>query len=121
MLKLIGLKTCSTCKAIEKQLKIKGLEYDYQDVRENRPSKKQIENWLSLIGEDQIRKLVNTSGLVYRELNLKDKWANLSLNEQIELLASDGMLVKRPILVTEDQQIFIGNEAKKCLEEDLIK
>lgn len=120
MIRLVGLKTCSTCKAVEKQLKQKGFSYQYQDVRENRPTREQITEWLILIGEQNIRKLLNTSGLVYRELGLKDKWYLLTLDEQIELLASNGMLIKRPILLLNSQQILIGNEVKKSLEDDLI-
>lgn len=116
-MKLIGLKTCSTCKLIEKMLKQANLDYCYQDVRENPPMVEQIRGWLSIIQEDNIKKLVNTSGNVYKSLGLKDKWEQMNLDEKVNLLASDGMLIKRPILELDNGRIFIGKDIQRYLEE----
>ncbi|MBK0347637.1 Spx/MgsR family RNA polymerase-binding regulatory protein [Aerococcaceae bacterium zg-ZJ1578] len=117
MLHLIGLTTCSTCKAIEKQLKAKEIDYLYQDVRQERPTESQVQKWVEQIGEVSIKKLVNTSGMRYRELQLKDKWDSLMIEDKISLLASDGMLIKRPILETSDGNFYIGKEVSQFLEQ----
>lgn len=117
MYQLIGLKTCSTCRQIEKLLRQADIEYQYQDVRTDRPTTDQIRGWLSFIGEENIDKLVNSHGQVYRDLHLKDHWKGYTVSEKIKTLGSDGMLIKRPILITDSNQLFVGNEVKHYLEE----
>lgn len=114
---LIGLKTCSTCRQIEKLLRQADITYQYQDVRTDRPTADQIRGWLSSINEENIDKLVNTHGQVYRERQLKNDWKNFSVEEKIQTLALDGMLIKRPILITDNNRLFVGNEVKNYLEE----
>ena len=97
---LLGYKKCSTCKGVEKILKDKGYEYSFRDITENKLS---------------IKKFFNTSGLLYREMELSRKLAAMEEDKQFELLASDGKLVKRPILLT-DEKIYVGADVKKYLE-----
>ncbi|MBF6625072.1 Spx/MgsR family RNA polymerase-binding regulatory protein [Aerococcaceae bacterium zg-BR9] len=116
MLRLVGLTTCSTCKAVEKLLKEKNIDYTYQDVRQNRPSESQIRQWLETIGANNMKKIFNTSGMSYRQLKLKHRWDLLTADEKIDLLANDGMLLKRPILETESGEIYIGKDVTAFLE-----
>ena len=113
-MKLIGYKKCSTCKNIEKLLEEKGLDYDYREIDKENPSAKEIKAWHEKSGLD-IQKFFNSSGLVYRRLGLKDKLKIMDLEEKYRLLSQDGMLVKRPILLTEDQ-VLVGPQVKKYLE-----
>ena len=97
---------CSTCKKAQKWLSDNGFDYEMRDIKENNPTHEELEEWHRINGLP-LRKFFNTSGLLYRELGLKDKLASMSDEEQLELLASDGMLVKRPILV-DGKTILIG-------------
>ena len=92
---------CSTCQKAKRWLDEHGVMYEDRHIVENNPTVAELKTWLSLSGGD-IKKLFNTSGLKYKALNLKEKLPNMSEEEQIELLATDGMLVKRPLLVGED-------------------
>ena len=92
---------CSTCQKAKRWLDEHGVAYEDRHIVENNPTVAELKTWLSLSGGD-IKKLFNTSGLKYKALNLKEKLPNMSEEEQIELLATDGMLVKRPLLVGED-------------------
>ncbi|MDU7163535.1 MAG: Spx/MgsR family RNA polymerase-binding regulatory protein [Anaerococcus vaginalis] len=103
---LIGYKSCSTCKKTEKFLKEMKIEYKFQDVKEEKPEKDQIKEIYQKSGLD-IKKFFNTSGQIYRKLNLKDKLKDMTEDEKLDLLASDGMLLKRPILVYGDD-IVVG-------------
>lgn len=97
----INYPKCSTCKKARKWLDEKGIEYDDRHIVEDRPTANEIEQWVSASGL-KTRRFFNTSGMKYRELGLKDKLDGMTDAEQIELLASDGMLVKRPVLVGEN-------------------
>ena len=97
---------CSTCKKAREFLKEHGIPFQERDIKENRPSKNELEKWITLSGESP-RKFFNTSGLVYKSMNLKDKLDSMTREEQILLLSSDGMLVKRPLLITDDK-VYIG-------------
>ncbi|REK75770.1 arsenate reductase family protein [Paenibacillus paeoniae] len=103
---IIEYPKCSTCKAAIKSLKAKGNEVVTRHIVENTPTAKELKELLQLGGLD-IKKLFNTSGEVYRELGLKDKLANMTEEEKLELLASHGMLIKRPI-VTDGKQVTVG-------------
>ena len=103
---LIGLPKCSTCKKAEKFLKDNNIDYDYQDIREDNPSYDQIKEIYQKSSLD-IKKFFNTSGMAYRKENLKDKLPQMTEDEKLEKLASDGMLVKRPILIYKDK-ILVG-------------
>jgi len=114
MTKLIGYKKCSTCKNIEKMLKEKNISYDYREIDKDLLSVDELKKIRELADID-IFKLFNTSGVKYRELGLKDKKNDMSEEEIYELLSTDGMLVKRPILLTEGKA-FVGPQVKKYLE-----
>ena len=98
MLEFIEYPKCTTCKKAKKELDQLGLEYKDVHIVEETPSEKVILNWLETSGFE-LKQFFNTSGIKYRELGLKDKVGTLSNKEVAKLLASDGMLLKRPILV----------------------
>ena len=87
---------CTTCKKAEKWLK----EYEPRDIKEENPTEEELTEWIKRSGLT-IKRFFNTSGMLYREMGLKSKLPEMSEAEQIALLATDGMLVKRPLLVTE--------------------
>ena len=102
----INYPKCSTCKKAKKWLKENGFEFEDRDIKLDNPTKEELKKWYQMSGTD-IKEFFNSSGFLYRELSLKDKLSDMSLDEKLELLASDGMLVKRPILVT-DKHILLG-------------
>ncbi len=89
---------CSTCKKAKKWLDDNNIEYDERNIVTQKPTKEELKKWI-LDGKVEIKKLFNTSGNLYKELNLKDKLNDLGEDEKIELLSSNGMLVKRPLIV----------------------
>ena len=101
---------CTTCKKAKKWLRDNGLEFTARHIKEQNPTAEELAAWQEK-GGLELKKFFNTSGLVYRDLGLKDKLPSLSREEQLSLLASDGMLVKRPILVTEDA-VLVGFREK---------
>ena len=102
---------CTTCKKAKKWLEENKIEFTERNIVTETPSIKELTEWIKTNGED-IKKWFNTSGLKYKELNLKDKLNTMTEKEKIELLASDGMLIKRPLLIT-DKGIFIGFKEEK--------
>ena len=102
---------CTTCIKAKKYLDSKSIKYEDRHIKENNPSKEELTKWINKYKID-IKKLFNTSGMKYRELSLKEKLPNMTEKEKIELLASDGMLVKRPLLITDDN-IVIGFKEKE--------
>lgn len=102
---------CSTCKKAQKWLDAEQIKYQSRDIKEKRPSFTELKKWHQMSGLP-VKKFFNTSGLVYRELNLKDKLPQLSEEEQLKLLATDGMLVKRPLVITDDKVLVGFKEAE---------
>lgn len=92
---------CSTCKRAEKFLKENNVEFVNRNIVEENPTAEELSLWMDKSGLEPI-KFFNTSGVLYREMNLKDKIKTMSKEEMIEILSTNGMLVKRPLLVTED-------------------
>lgn len=92
---------CTTCQKAKKCLDGHGAVYTDRHIKEENPTAEELRTWYQASGLP-LKKFFNTSGLVYKALNLKDKLPTMTEEEQLELLASDGMLVKRPILVGED-------------------
>ncbi len=92
---------CSTCKKAEKWLKDHNIEYTNRNIKEENPSYDELKEWQEKSGLD-IKKFFNTNGNLYKEMNLKEKLPNMKLEEKLALLATDGMLVKRPIIVDGD-------------------
>ncbi len=98
---------CSTCKKAKKWLDDHGLTYTARHIKEENPTYEELSRWQEVSGLP-IKKFFNTSGLQYKALGLKDKLPQMSQDEQLLLLSSDGMLVKRPIVVTEDGSVLVG-------------
>ena len=92
---------CSTCKKAEAWLVEKGISFQKRDIKEDNPTREELARWLAASGLP-VKRFFNTSGLQYKALGLKEKLPAMSEDEQLDLLATDGMLVKRPVLVGED-------------------
>ena len=106
---ILCLDTCSTCRRALKWLDERGAAYTVRSIRDQNPSCEELKDWTQKAGLP-LRRFFNTSGLRYRELGLKDKLDSMSEEEILRLLASDGMLVKRPLLVKEGTVIPGFNE-----------
>ena len=91
---------CTTCQKAGKWLDECGIDYHFRDIKENNPTYDELKTWL-LVSGLSVKKFFNTSGLIYKSLNLKDKLPGMSDDECLKLLATDGMLVKRPLLIGE--------------------
>lgn len=91
---------CSTCQKAKKWLEEHQIEFEDRHIKEDNPKEAELKEWHEKSGLD-IKRFFNTSGMLYREMGLKDRLPEMSLEEKYALLATDGMLVKRPILVTE--------------------
>ena len=91
---------CSTCKKAKAWLQEKGVDFQSRHIKEQNPSYEELKQWHGRSGLP-LKKFLNTSGLLYKSLNLKEKLPAMTEEEQLRLLSSDGMLVKRPILITE--------------------
>lgn len=102
---------CSTCKKAKKWLDENNIVYTARHIKDANPTYDELKSWYQLSGLP-LKKFFNTSGLQYRALELKDKLPTMTEEEQLQLLASDGMLVKRPVLVN-GSQIRIGFKEKE--------
>ncbi|MGT2911256.1 arsenate reductase family protein [Streptococcus cameli] len=107
MLTFYEYPVCTTCKRAKAELKMLGLEVETINIKENPPSQSQLKEWLAS-GDYPLKSFFNTSGNSYKSLGLKDKLPTLSEDEAVDLLAADGMLIKRPILVDGDKILQIG-------------
>ncbi len=106
---------CSTCQKAQKWLAEQGIEVTVRDIKEENPTAQELQEWQTRSGLE-LKKFFNTSGLKYKELQLKDKLPQMPEEEQLALLADDGMLVKRPILVT-DGKVLVGFKEKEWQNE----
>ena len=106
MLKIYCYPRCTTCQRATKYLDAKSVEYEYINIKENNPDKETLRSLWQKSGLD-LKKFFNTSGILYREMELSKKLTAMSDEEKLDLLATDGMLVKRPILVT-DKAVLVG-------------
>ena len=100
-MKFICYPKCTTCKNAQKWLEENRISYEFRDIKEDNPSREELETWYRTSGQP-LKKFFNTSGLQYKALQLKDKLPAMSEEEQLDLLATDGMLVKRPLLIGDD-------------------
>lgn len=105
---------CSTCVKAKKWLENKNIDFDFRDIVLENPSAKELKSYLK-ISKKEIKKFFNTSGILYREMELKDKLATMSEDEMIELLSTNGKLVKRPLLIAKDQ-VLIGFKEEEWKE-----
>ena len=110
----IGDPKCTTCQKAAKWLTENGFSFDRRHIKDHNPTKEEIRTWHKKSGLP-LKRFFNTSGLLYKELGLKDKLPVMSEEEQYTLLASDGMLVKRPILL-DGEKILIGFREKEWEE-----
>lgn len=101
MLKFICYPKCTTCQKARKWLDDNKIEYEFSDIKLDNPTLDELTEWYKKSGLS-LKKFFNTSGLLYKSLDLKNKLPTMSENEMLKLLASDGMLVKRPLLVGDD-------------------
>ena len=101
MLKFICYPKCTTCQKAQKWLDDNKIEYEFRDINLDNPSLNELTEWHKKSGLS-IKKFFNTSGLLYKSLDLKNKLPTMSEDEMLKLLASDGMLVKRPLLIGHD-------------------
>ena len=108
---MIEYPKCSTCQKAKKYLENKSCEIIDRDIVKNTPSKDELNEIIKKSGKE-VNKFFNTSGLKYKELKLKDKLPKMTYEEKIELLASDGMLIKRPLLIL-DEDVLIGFKEKE--------
>lgn len=97
----ISYPKCSTCQKARSWLDEKGIAYDFRDIKTDNPTAEELRQWGQASGLP-LKKFFNTSGLQYKALGLKDKLPTMSEEEQLALLATDGMLVKRPLLIGEN-------------------
>lgn len=95
---------CTTCKRAKAWLDENGVEYTDRNIKEQNPTYDELKLWYEKSGLP-LKKFFNTSGMLYKEMSLKDKLPDMSEEEQLRLLASDGMLVKRPLVITDDRVI----------------
>lgn len=105
---------CSTCKKAEKWMKDKGMEFEVRDIKTENPTEEELKSWHEKSGLP-LKRFFNTSGNLYKEMKLKDRLPGMSEEEQFALLAADGMLVKRPILVDGDT-VLVGFKEKEWEE-----
>lgn len=107
---------CSTCKKAKKWLEENNVDYVERNIVSDTPTVEELERWVRRSGKE-LKKWLNTSGLKYKELNLKEKLVDMSDKEKIELLASDGMLIKRPLLIS-DKGVLVGfkEDEWKCIK-----
>ena len=98
MLKFICYPRCTTCQKAQKWLDANGIEYEFRDIKADNPSLSELTAWYKLSGLP-LKKFFNTSGLLYKSMELKDKLPTMTDEQMLELLATDGMLVKRPLFV----------------------
>lgn len=114
MILFVEYPKCSTCQKAKKWLVENQVEFEECHIVEDNPSKEELKAWYEKSGLP-LKRFFNTSGMKYKELKLKDKLPDMSEEEQLELLASDGMLVKRPVLVG-DNFVLTGFKEKEWTE-----
>ena len=113
-MEFIEYSKCSTCKRAKKYLTLHNIEFIDREIKDDTPTVSELDSWVCKYGID-INKLFNTSGLVYRSMDLKNKLGSLSYQNKLELLSSNALLIKRPILVCNDK-ILIGFKEKEWLD-----
>ena len=110
-MKFICYPKCTTCQKAKKWLDERGMAYDLRDIKTDKPTAEELSQWHGKSGLP-LKKFFNTSGLLYKSMELKTKLPEMSEEEMLALLASDGMLVKRPLLIGEDFVLVGFKEAQ---------
>ena len=100
-LKVLVYRKCSTCLKALKWLEVNQVVFDERPIKEENPSYEELKAWYEMSGLP-LKKFFNTSGILYKQMNLKDKLKEMSEDEQLKLMATDGMLVKRPLVIGDD-------------------
>ena len=111
MIKFICYPKCTTCQKAKKWLDDNGVEYELRDIKLDNPSLSELQEWCQK-SSLPLKKFFNTSGLLYKSLDLKNKLPSMTEDEMLALLSSDGMLVKRPLLVGDDFALVGFKEAE---------
>lgn len=111
MIKFICYPKCTTCQRAKKWLDDNGIEYELRDIKLDRPTLSELAEWYDLSGLP-LKKFFNTSGLLYKSLELKTRLPEMTEEEMLTLLATDGMLVKRPLLIGDDFVLVGFKEAE---------
>lgn len=106
---------CSTCQKAKAWLEERGISYDLRDIKQNNPTVEELTAWYRKSGLP-LKKFFNTSGLLYKSMGLKDKLPQMGEDEMLRLLATDGMLVKRPLLVS-DEFVLVGFKETEWTEQ----
>lgn len=106
MLKFICYPKCTTCQKAKKWLEENGVEYEMRDIKSENPTLEELTQWHKKSGLP-LKRFFNTSGLMYKSLDLKNKLPQMTEEEMLKLLATDGMLVKRPLLIG-DEKVLVG-------------
>lgn len=114
MLKFICYPKCTTCQKAKKWLDDNNIDYELRDIKEDNPTFGELSKWYKMSGLP-LKKFFNTSGLLYKSLGLKDRLSAMPEEEQLKLLATDGMLVKRPLLIGKDF-VLVGFREKEWNE-----
>lgn len=114
MLEFVCYPKCTTCQKAKKWLDDNNVKYELRDIKTNNPTYDELKEWYEKSGLP-IKRFFNTSGLLYKSLQLKDKLPTMTEEEMLKLLSTDGMLVKRPILVGNDF-VFTGFKEKEWTE-----
>lgn len=114
MVAFICYPKCSTCKKAQQWLEDNGIEYTLRNIKEENPTAQELKEWYAKSGQP-LKKFFNTSGLLYKSMELKTKLPDMSEEEMIALLSTDGMLVKRPLLIAEDK-VLIGFKESRWAE-----
>lgn len=105
---------CTTCQKAKKWLDDNGIKYALRNIKEENPTADELKNWHAK-SDKELKKFFNTSGLLYKSMELKNKLPEMNEEQMYELLATDGMLVKRPLLVAEDF-VFVGFKESEWAE-----
>ena len=114
MIKFICYPKCTTCQRAKKWLDDNNIEYELRDIKLDNPTLEELTEWYNKSGLP-LKKFFNTSGLLYKSLDLKNKLPEMSEDEMLKLLATDGMLVKRPLLIGDDF-VLVGFKENEWLE-----
>ena len=113
MIRFVCYPKCTTCQKAQKWLDDNKIEYEFRDIKEDNPSREELTTWYKMSGLP-LKKFFNTSGLLYKSMELKDKLPEMSEEEQLKLLATDGMLVKRPLVIGDDFVLVGFKESEWC-------